>query len=63
MTDHGSTRPTLDEILGFADDLRALRNAQRREAETRRANGESLFSIATALGVSKDYLRERLGVR
>ena len=42
--------------------------AERRLRETRtafelRANGASLFEIATKLGVSKDYLRERLGVR
>lgn len=56
-------RFTPAEISAFADDLRARRNEQRAEAEARRANGESLFSIATRLGVSKEYLRERLGVR
>lgn len=37
-------------------------NEAARAAELRSA-GKSLFEIASELGVSKEYLRERLGIR
>lgn len=34
-----------------------------REAYELRAQGKTLYEIATKVGVSKDYLRDRLGMR